>query len=108
MNDYRPALADAGPFSLKANVDMQPDVVALLKLEGRAGPVTYAGTARLGLAGERPDLTAELKTSEIIVDWFLPAPSKNKASGARATSASRLMCRRCKPGLPISNFRRPP
>ena len=87
MNDYRPALADAGPFSLKANVDMQPDVVALSKLEGRAGPVTYAGTARLGLAGERPDLTAELKTSEIIVDWFLPAPSKNKASGGKESGA---------------------
>ncbi|MBT5570958.1 MAG: AsmA family protein [Alphaproteobacteria bacterium] len=80
-NAYKPALADAGPFALKASVDIQPQLVSLQQLEGRAGPVSYAGTAQMTLGGERPDLTAELKTSEIIVDWFLPVSSTNKSTG---------------------------
>ena len=91
-NDYKPALADAGPFALKAGVDIQPKLISLQKLEGRAGPVSYAGSAQVALGGTRPDLTAELKTSEIIVDWFLPVSSaKNSAgtsSGGGASAAS--------------------
>lgn len=86
-NDYKPALADAGPFALKANLDMQPDLVSLPKLEGRAGPVSYNGKARLALGGARPDLTAELNTSEIIVDWFLPVPSNSGAAGGNSARA---------------------
>ena len=86
-NDYKPALADAGPFALKTNLDMQPNLVSLPKLEGRAGPVSYAGNARLALGGVRPDLTAELETSEIIVDWFLPVPSNKGAAGGSSGRA---------------------
>lgn len=90
-NDYKPALAEAGPFVLKANLDMQPDLVSLPKLEGRAGPVNYTGNARMALGGTRPDLTATFNTSEIIVDWFLPVPPNNRAaagSPARAGASS--------------------
>ena len=87
-NDYRPALAEAGPFVLKANLDLQPDLMSLPKLEGRAGPVNYNGNARLALAGARPDLTAELNTSEIIVDWFLPVPSNRAAASGRSGAAA--------------------
>lgn len=83
-NDYKPALADAGPFSLKTTLDLQPDVLAMPKLEGRAGPVSYGGTARVGLGGDRPNVTAELNTSEIIVDWFLPVPSSGTSSSSGA------------------------
>lgn len=81
-NDYKPALADAGPFSLQTTLDLQPDVLTMPKLEGQAGPVSYAGTARVGLGGDRPDVTAELNTSEIIVDWFLPVQSSGASSSA--------------------------
>ena len=85
-NDYRPALAQAGPFELKSELALQPDVMTLSKLEGRAGPVSYNGTGRVALGGVRPDVTAELRTSEIIVDWFLPAPS---SGSSRAASGQR-------------------
>lgn len=87
-NDYRPALAEAGPFALKANLDLQPDLVTLPRLEGRAGPVNYNGNARLALGGARPDLTAELNTSEIIVDWFLPVPANRPAASGRSGAAA--------------------
>lgn len=87
-NEYRPALAEPGPFALKARLDMQPDLVTLPNLEGRAGPVSYSGNARLATSGARPDLSAELNTSEIIVDWFLPVPTNRAASGGGAVGAS--------------------
>jgi len=81
-NDYRPALAQAGPFTLKSDIALQPKLITLSKLEGKAGPVSYAGTGQLATGGVRPALTAELNTSEIIVDWFLPVASSNRpASG---------------------------
>ncbi len=95
-NDYRPALAQAGPFELKSEIALQSDVLTLSKLDGRAGPVSYKGTGRLALGGVRPNLTAELATSEIIVDWFLPASSSrsggttsNSRSGPSAASGGR-------------------
>lgn len=88
-NDYRPALAHAGPFSLKSEIALQPNLVTLSKLEGKAGPVSYSGTGRLATGGVRPALTAELNTSEIIVDWFLPVASANRpASGSSGGGAA--------------------
>jgi uncharacterized protein involved in outer membrane biogenesis len=92
-NDYKPALTDAGPFVLKASIDVKPNLIVLQKLEGRAGPVSYAGTAQVNLGSKRPDLTAELKTSEIIVDWFLPVSTTNKqasknSGGAKASGST--------------------
>ncbi|MDE0779842.1 MAG: AsmA family protein [Alphaproteobacteria bacterium] len=89
-NDYKPALAGAGPFALKASIDMQPKLISLQKLEGRAGPVSYSGNAQVNLGGERPDLMVELKTSEIIVDWFLPVSSPNKQAGKGSGGAKVL------------------
>jgi uncharacterized protein involved in outer membrane biogenesis len=86
-SDFRPALAEPGPFALKASLDMQPDEITLPNREGRAGPVSYSGNARLATGGERPDLTAELNTSEIIVDWFLPVPANRAASGGGSAGA---------------------
>ncbi|MBO6785115.1 MAG: AsmA family protein [Alphaproteobacteria bacterium] len=83
-NDYRPALGQAGPFELKSELALQPEVMTLSKLEGRAGPVSYNGNARVALGGVRPNVTAQLQTSEIIVDWFLPAPSQGGTASARS------------------------
>jgi uncharacterized protein involved in outer membrane biogenesis len=81
-NDYRPALAQAGPFILKTDIALKPELIMLSKLEGKAGPVSYAGTGQLATGGVRPALTAELNTSEIIVDWFLPVGSVNRPASS--------------------------
>lgn len=87
-NDYKPALADAGPFALNTTLNLQPDLLTMPKMEGQAGPVSYAGNARVGLGGDRPDITAELNTSEIIVDWFLPVQSSGGASSSGSGTTS--------------------
>ncbi len=92
-NYYRPALAQAGPFTLKSDIALQPKLIKLSKLQGKAGPVSYAGAGQLATGGVRPALTAELNTSEIIVDWFLPVASANRpasggSGGGEATASS--------------------
>ncbi len=88
--DYRPSLSDAGPFSLASRLAVAPDSYRLESLEGQAGPVSYKGNANVALGGARPDLTAQLETSEIVVDWFLPAGSgggASSSSGGRSSGA---------------------
>jgi len=92
-NYYRPALAQAGPFTFKSDIALQPKLIKLSKLQGKAGPVSYAGAGQLATGGVRPALTAELNTSEIIVDWFLPVASANRpasggSGGGEATASS--------------------
>jgi uncharacterized protein involved in outer membrane biogenesis len=78
--DYRPALAKPGPFKLTSRLTLQPQAMEFAGLEGQAGPVNFKGSARVATGGVRPDVTAQLETSEIVVDWFLPA----RESGSRA------------------------
>lgn len=90
--DYRPALADLGPFALDTNLTLSPTSMGLADLNGKAGPVSFRGTADVATGGVRPNVVAELTTSEIIVDWFLPAPSgaaqAQRGGSSRSTSAA--------------------
>lgn len=85
--DYRPALAELGPFALATAADVAPDTIRFDSLEGRAGPVEYKGSGDIALGGPRPKLTASLTTSEIIVDWFLPPDAVGSASAGRGATA---------------------
>ena len=69
---YRPALAAPGPLTFSTDVAFDPTTLRIDNLRGKAGPVTFESTANVALDSVRPRVTGELKTSEIIVDWFLP------------------------------------
>ena len=69
--DYRPP-GRFGGLNLKANLRGNPNSLALSAIEGQAGPVTFSGALKATLGGARPMIKADLKTSEIVVEKFLP------------------------------------
>lgn len=92
--DYRPALAQPGPLKLTADLAVDPTTLRIDNLKGKAGPVSFDSTATVALDRPRPRVIAQLSTSEIIVDWFLPAgqvaaksPQSATAKGAARPSA---------------------
>ncbi len=96
--DYSAALTELGEFRLVADARYDPSGVTLSALQGAIGPVALQGDATLALGGERPRLTADLSTSEIIADWFL-APVALAVSPAAATPAAR------QPAVPVATPR---
>ncbi len=74
--DYRPALAEPGPLDFSTDLAFDPTTLRLDNLRGNAGPVAFESTASVALDRVRPRIAGELRTSEIIVDWFLPAQKR--------------------------------
>ena len=86
--DYRPP-GRFGGLNLKANLKGNPDTLALSAIEGRAGPVTFSGALKATLGGARPMIKAELRTSEIVVEKFLPAKKTSSITPRRASFPGR-------------------
>ena len=82
--DYRPALAQPGSLKFSADLAFDPTTLRIDYLRGNAGPVAFESNANVALDSARPRVVGELKTSEIIVDWFMPA----RKGGVRAPAAS--------------------
>ncbi|MGE4220652.1 MAG: AsmA family protein [Alphaproteobacteria bacterium] len=78
--DYRPTAAQLGPLALKMRVKTAADAVSLTDIDGSVGPVAVRGTAEAGLAGPRPIIRANLKTSDIQLDPLLPRGTSSRAS----------------------------
>ncbi len=88
--DYRPSKSDLGPFALKTDLTLAANTMTLANLEGNAGPVGFKGGANVDTDGPRPNVSANLETGEIVVDWFLPAQAggASSASSGRGSSAA--------------------
>ena len=84
---YRPALAEPGPLKFSADLAFDPTTLRVDNLRGNAGPVAFESNANVALDSVRPRIAGELKTSEIIVDWFLPV-RKNAAPTAGSPGAA--------------------
>lgn len=78
--DYRPTAAQLGPLALKMQVKSTADTVSLRDIDGAVGPVAVRGTVEAGLAGPRPLIRANLKTSDIQLDPLLPRGASSRAS----------------------------
>ena len=90
--NYVPAAVNLGGVGVAADVVGKPGTLRLGALKGSVGPVNFEGGAEISLAGPRPKLTADLRTSEILLDLFLPRPSRQAgaaASGATGDRSSR-------------------
>lgn len=70
--DYRPP-GRLGGLDIAGDIKVGLDSVALSQLKGKFGPVALEGAVTVGLGGPRPKVTADLKTSAIVIDSFLPA-----------------------------------
>ena len=82
--DYRPAAVNLGALEVKGKVAGDASALAISEIAGSVGPVAVIGALEVGLGGERPRVAGNLRTSEIIVDLFLPVPG----SGAGAADAA--------------------
>ena len=70
--DYRPP-GRFGGLNLNANFRGTPTSLALSAIDGKAGPLTFSGALQATLGGARPIINADLKTSVIVAEKFLPA-----------------------------------
>lgn len=87
--DYRPALASPGPLKFSGELAFDPTTVRIENLQGNAGPIAFESDVNVALDGVRPRVVGALKTSEIIVDWFLPRQNaSNSAARARGVPSS--------------------
>jgi uncharacterized protein involved in outer membrane biogenesis len=86
--DYTPAGRNFGALALKADLSGDGQTIGVKNLTGKFGPLALKGTAAASFAGQRPSIAAELQTSEIFVDLFLPRSSKTKGASSGASSNS--------------------
>lgn len=86
---YRPALAKPGPLKFSADLAFDPTTLRIDNMRGNAGPVAFESNANVALDRVRPRIVGELKTSEIIVDWFLPVRNKTAPAAGSPGASSR-------------------
>jgi uncharacterized protein involved in outer membrane biogenesis len=87
---YTPAGRNFGKLALQADLSGDSQKIDITNLKGSFGPLALAGSAAASFAGSRPSVAAELQTSEIFVDLFLPRSQNGSgASAGASTSASR-------------------
>src|SRR3546814_1968659 len=68
--DYRPA-EPLGALAVSFHASGDPSAIAIRNLDGKAGPVSLAGSVDLKLGGVRPALRLELKTGRGAPDRLL-------------------------------------
>ena len=92
--DYKPAAANLGPLAISLRAAGTAASAKVTELKGNAGPFALQGNASVKLGGVRPDIKADLATSEILLDLILPireparARSAKRQSGAAVSSVS--------------------
>jgi len=86
---YKPALAELGPLKFTGDFVFDPTTLRVDDLKGNAGPVAFESNASVALGGARPKVVGELKTSEIIVDWFLPVRKRSTPVAGSSGASSR-------------------
>ena len=86
--DYKPAATNLGPLAISLRAAGTLASVRLTELTGNAGPIALRGNASVELGGSRPNIKAELATSEILLDLLLPVADPSPARSSRRQSAA--------------------
>jgi uncharacterized protein involved in outer membrane biogenesis len=72
-SSYRPRRKNIGGVDLRGTLKGDTEKMNFPSLSGKAAGITIQGTAATDLTGLRPKVTANLKTSPIVIDDILPA-----------------------------------
>lgn len=92
MPDFRPAAKKLGAFSTVFRLKGEPEKFSVTALKATAGPLNITGSAAFRKDGPRPFISADLATSEILLDLFQPAPKRATSTattrGRAAASAN--------------------
>ena len=87
--DYRPA-GPLGATDVTASADSAPGRLVLSDLSGTLGGMTMSGALSVDYAGERPAITADLTTGELVIERFLPAQRASSLPVRVIPTAGRL------------------
>lgn len=82
---YRPAARKLGLLDASATLRGDAKAFAIEKLDLKAGPVAATGTFKGTLAGKRHKFDLDLKTNEVLLDLFLPAPASKTLTRTRSS-----------------------
>ena len=85
--EFNPAAAKLGALKAAFHINGDPSNIRISALDMIAGPLAVKGEVALRTGGPRPAVSANLTTSEVLLDLFLPAP---KAAAGTATARGRL------------------
>ncbi|MEX2616072.1 MAG: AsmA family protein [Alphaproteobacteria bacterium] len=83
MPDFHPAAEKLGALKGGFAVKGTPAALDLSSLDMAAGPVAVKGKLSLALDGPRPNITADLATSEVLMDLFQPVRQPTGSATAR-------------------------
>ena len=82
--DYRPAARKLGPFNASFRIQGTAPALGLSDIDITAGPVAILGTINTSRPKGKTKLEIDLKTSEILLDLFLPTPPvKTQSAGSQ-------------------------
>jgi hypothetical protein len=70
-DEYSPAAGKLGPVDVSFQLEGTAQQIKADSITGHVGPVTLHGSGTLALGGQRPKLSAAIKTSEVSLDLFL-------------------------------------
>ena len=86
--DYRPAAKKLGPLNASFRIQGTAKAAALTDIDIKAGPVAILGAINTSRPAGKTKLKIDLKTSEILLDLFLPVPPANTQSARSQNSRS--------------------
>lgn len=81
--DFHPAAGKLGALKAGFGLKGTPAAVDISSLDMAAGPVAVKGSISLRLDGARPNITADLATSDVLLDLFQPVPQPAGSATAR-------------------------
>lgn len=80
---YRPAAKKLGPLKADLTIGGTQKAISVSKINIQAGPVNTVGTAKALQSADRTTIDLDLKTSEILLDLFLPPEPKASAGNSQ-------------------------
>ncbi|NKB55923.1 MAG: AsmA family protein [Alphaproteobacteria bacterium] len=86
--DFRPAAKALGPLAASFRLEGVPTNLRISALDASVGPLKVEGNVAFRTDGPRPFVSADLATSEVLLDLFQPAPKKTGAATARGRAAA--------------------
>ncbi len=87
--DYRPATTSLGDVSFESAMRGSAQQIGFNGIDAKIGPARFSGDIELSLAGKRPRVDANLRTSEIFVDLFLPRNTNTQRGSGGQSAAPR-------------------
>lgn len=88
-----------GPLQINGRILGTPESVSIPELEAQLGESRVVGSLAVDMAGERPKVTADLITGEIVLDRYLPnAEGADGAGGGTSGTAAEAQGETSPPG----------